>query len=135
MELSEDELIQIYAKHCGLCGRNTILPYKHEFTCVSCGYNVIKRKHELSKIQRKKLNFINRFKNADHKILCICVGVYKIYEGDDFDEIYEVLSTLKTEKLKKNKILNEKFQEMLENPNFEQNKYSLTSTGLYNFCP
>ena len=25
----------------------------------------------------------------------ICVDVYKIYEGDDFDEIYKVLSTLK----------------------------------------
>ena len=30
----------------------------------------------------------------------ICVDVYKIYEGDDFDKIYEVLLTLKNKKLK-----------------------------------
>ena len=30
-----------------------LLPYEYEFTCISCGFNVIKRKHELSKIQRK----------------------------------------------------------------------------------
>ena len=54
-----------------------------------------KRKHELSGIQRKKINFINRLKYAEVKIFSICVDVYKIYEGDDFDEIYKVLSTLK----------------------------------------
>ena len=54
-----------------------------------------KRKHELSKIQRKKINFINRLKYAEQKIFCICIDVYKTYEGDDFDEIYKVLSTLK----------------------------------------
>ena len=41
-------------KHCGHCNRNTLLPYKYEFTCISCGFNIIKRKHELTKIQRKK---------------------------------------------------------------------------------
>ena len=55
----------------------------------------MKRKHELSKIQRKKINFINRLKNAEIKIICICVDVYKIYEGDDYDKVYEVLSTSK----------------------------------------
>ena len=54
MELTENEIIQKYAKLCGRCNRNTLLPYDYEFTCVSCGYNVNKRKHELSKIQRKK---------------------------------------------------------------------------------
>ena len=37
MQLSEDEIIQKYAKQCGLCGRNTFLPYEYEWTCVSCG--------------------------------------------------------------------------------------------------
>ena len=59
MELSEDEIIKKYAKQCGHCSRNTLLPYKYEWTCVSCGYNVIKGKHELSKLQRKQINFIN----------------------------------------------------------------------------
>ena len=54
MELTEDEIIQKYGKHCGHCNLNTLLPYDYEFTCFSCGYNVNKRKHELSKIQRKK---------------------------------------------------------------------------------
>ena len=95
MNLSEDEIIQKYAKKCGHCKRNTLLPYEYEWTCFSCGFNVIKRKHELSKIQRKKLNFINRLKYAEVKIFSICVDVYKIYGGNDYYEIYEILSTLK----------------------------------------
>ena len=97
MELTEDEIIQKYGKHCGRCNRNTLFPYDYEFTCLACGCNVNKRKHELSKIQRKK-NFINRLKYAEVKIFCICVDVYKFYEGDDFDEIYKVLLTLKNKK-------------------------------------
>ena len=131
MNLSEDEIIQKYAKNCGHCNRNTLLPYEYEFTCIACGYNVNERKNELSKIQRKKINFINRLKKAEVKIIFICVDVYKIYEGDDFDEIYKVLSTLKNKKLKINNILIEKYKEMLKNPNFEQNKFSITSTGIY----
>ena len=53
------------------------------------------RKHELSKIQRKRINFTNRIKYAELKIFCICIDVCKIYEGNDFDKIYEVLSILK----------------------------------------
>ena len=75
MELTEDETIQKYAKGCGHCNRNTLQSCDFEFTCVSCGYNVIKRKHELCKIQRKKINFINRLKYAEEKIFCICVDV------------------------------------------------------------
>ena len=95
-----------------------------------CRYNVIKRKHELSEIQRKKINFINRLKYAEVKIFSICVDVYKIFEGDDYDQIYEALSTLKNKKLKINNILIEKYRNMLKNPDFEQNKYSITSTGI-----
>ena len=54
MELTEDEIMQNYGTQCGHCVRSTLLPYENELTCFSCGYNVIKRKHELSKIQRKK---------------------------------------------------------------------------------
>ena len=131
MELTEDEIIQKYAKRCGHCNRNTLLPYEYDFTCIVCGYNVNKRKHELSKIQRKKINFINRVKYAEIKIFSICVDLYKIYEGDDYDEIYKVLSTLKNKKLKINKTLIEIYKDILKNPNFEQNKYFLTSTGIY----
>ena len=131
MNLSEDEIIEKYGKRCGHCNRNTLLPYEYEFICLSCGFNVIKRKHELSKVQRKKINFINRLKYAEVKIFAICVDVYKIYEGVDYNEIYKVLSTLKNKKLKINNTLIEIYIDMLKNPDFEQNKYSLTSTGIY----
>ena len=123
MELTEDQIIEKYAKNCGHCNRNTLLPYEYEFTCFSCGYNVNKRKHEISKIQRKKINFINRLKHAEQKIFCICVDIYKIYESNDFDELSKVLSTLKNKKLKINNTLIEINKDMLKNPNFEQNKY------------
>ena len=129
--MSEDQIIAKYAKKCGHCNRNTLLPYEYEFTCFSCGYNVIKRKNELSKIQRKKINFINRLKYAEQKIFCICIDVHKIYEGDDFNEIYKVLSTLKNKKLKINKILIEKYKDMIKNPDFEQNYWSRTATSIY----
>ena len=99
--------------------------------CIVCGYNVNKRKHQLGKIQRKKINFINRIKYAEVKIFSICVDVYKNYEGDDYDKIYEVLSTLKNKKLKINNILIEKYKNILENPNFEQNFWSRTAEGIY----
>ena len=95
MELTEDQIIEKYVKKSLHCNRNTLLPYEYEWSCFSCNYVVSKRKNELSKIQRKKINFINRLKYAGVKIFSICVDVYKIYEGDDFNEIYKVLSTLK----------------------------------------
>ena len=131
MELTEDEIIEKYGKHCGHCSRNTQLPYEYEFTCFSCGFNVNKRKHELSKIQRKKINFINRLKYAEVKIFSICVDLYKIYEGDDYDEIYKVLSTLKNKKLKINNTLIRIYKDMIKNPDFEQNYWSRTAIGIY----
>ena len=131
MELTEDEIIQKYGKNCGHCNRYTLLPYEYEWTCLSCGYNVNKRKNELSKIQRKKMSFINRLKYAEVKIFSICVDVYKIYEGDDCDQIYEVLSTLKNKKLKVNNTIIEIYKNMLINHNFEQNCWSKTANGIY----
>ena len=131
MNLSEDEIIQKYGKFCGHCNRNFLLPYENEYTCLSCGYNVNKRKHDLSKIQRKKINFIIRLKYAEQKIFCICIDVYKIYEGDDYDEICKVMSILKNKKLKINNKLIEIYKDMIKNPNFEQNYYSRTAIGVY----
>ena len=68
MELTEDEINEKYGKKRLHCNRNTLLPNEYEGTCLSCNYNVMKRKNELSKIQRKKINFFNRLKNAEHKI-------------------------------------------------------------------
>ena len=131
MELTEAENINKYGKHCGHCAQNMLLPNEYEFTCISYGHNVIKRKHELTILQRKKVNFIIRLKYAEHKIFCICIEVYKTYEGDDFDKICEVLSTLKNKNLKINKILIKKSKDTLENSDFEQDYYSRTATSIY----
>ena len=131
MELTADQIIEKHAKRCGHCNRNTLLPYDYEFTCFSCGYNVNKRKNELTKIQRRKINFINRLKYAEVKIFSICVDLYKIYEGNDYDGIYKDLSSLKNKKLKINNTLIEIYKNMLENTDFEQNYWSRTSTGIY----
>ena len=65
MELAEDEIVKKYAKHCGHCNRNTLLQYEYEFTCISCGFSLLK-KHELSKIQRKKLSIDSNMLNTKH---------------------------------------------------------------------
>ena len=52
------------------------------------------------KYNEKKIKFINTSKYVEHKIFCFCVDVYKVYEDNDYDEIYETLSTLKSKKLK-----------------------------------
>ena len=131
MELTEDEIIQKYGKYCGHCRRNMLLPYENKWICFSCGYNVNKRKHELSKIQKKKINFINRLKYAEIKIFSICVDLYKIYEGNDYNQIFKVLSSLKNKKLKINNILIEIYKDLLKNPDFEQNYWSKTASGIY----
>ena len=124
MGLSVDEINEKYAKQRGHCLRNTLLPYECDWTCPSCNHNVRKTKHELSKIQRNKINFISSINYAEHKIFCICIDVYKIYEDNDYEEIYEVLSTLKNKKLKINKTLIEKYKDMIVNEDSEQNYYS-----------
>ena len=53
------------------------------------------------KFNEKKINFINRLKYAEQKIFCICIEVYQLYEGNDYDKICEILSTLKNKKLQK----------------------------------
>ena len=90
MELTEDQIIQKYAKHCGHGGRKTLLSYEFEWTCIGFGYNVTKGKHELSENPRKKINIINSLKYAEHKLFCICLEVYNCYESDIFDKIFEV---------------------------------------------
>ena len=54
-----------------------------------------------------------------------------IYNGYDYDKIYEVLSTLKNKKLKINNILIEKYKALLTIPDFEQDYWSRTAQGVY----
>ena len=55
MNLTEYEINQNYARKCMQFTRNMLLPNEYEWSCVACGYNVIKRKKEIGKISRKKL--------------------------------------------------------------------------------
>ena len=34
MELPEDDIIKKYAKQCGHCRQNILLPYEYEWTCI-----------------------------------------------------------------------------------------------------
>ena len=70
-------------------------------------------------------------KNAERNKFSICVDVYKIYEGNDYDKLYEVLTTLKNKKLKVNDILIEKYKDMSQNSDFEQNYWSRTAEDIY----
>ena len=105
MTLTENQTIGKYGKRCGYCNRNMLLPYEYERSCFGCGFNLIKRKHKLSKLQRKKVNFKTGLKYAEQKVFCICIEVYQIYEGNVFNKIVEVLTTLKNKKLRLNNIL------------------------------
>ena len=55
----------------------------------------------------------------------------KNLSGDDYDELFKVLSTLKNKKLKLNNTLIEIYKDLIKNPDFEQNYWSRTSTGIY----
>ena len=114
-------------KKCEQCTRNTLLPIENQFTCIPCGYNVKKQQNNISKNSRIK-KIINGIKCSQSKKFCICIDVYKIYEDDDFNEIYEVLSSLKSGKLKFKNEKIEKYKNM--DPDFEQNYFSLTAQSL-----
>ena len=62
--------------------RNILLPYEYESNCISRGHNVLKQKNEFSQDQRRRLDFINRLTYAEDKDFCICIEVFKIYEGE-----------------------------------------------------
>ena len=68
-------------------------------------------------------------KYAEIKISCICVVVFKIYEGNDYDKIYEV----KYEELKINSNLIEIYKDMIEYPDFEQDYWSRSAEIIYKF--
>ena len=53
MELTEDQPNKKYVTEYKLFGRTTLIPYEYEFSFDVCGYDVAKKNHEFSKIQRK----------------------------------------------------------------------------------
>ena len=65
------------------------------------------------------------------KIFSVCLDIYSIYGGHDYNEILKVLSTLKNKKVKINNTLIEIYKDMLENSDFEQIFWSETAIGVY----
>ena len=53
MEPTENEIIERYGEQGLYCTPNIFQPNEYEWTCISCGQNVIKIK-KLTNIQRKK---------------------------------------------------------------------------------
>ena len=78
---------------------------------------------------KENINFIERIEYAEEKLFSICVDVFKNYEGDDYNKIYEVLSTSKNKKLKINNILIEKLKNILEKPDFEKPFFWILDNG------
>ena len=70
-----------------------IFTYEYEWTCIACGYNVKKRRNLTYKIQRKNQTSPTGW-NMPKKTLCLGIDVYRIYEGANFNEVFEVLSKL-----------------------------------------
>ena len=48
---------------------------------------------------------MNKLQYAEQKLFCTCIDVYKIYEGDEYEKLYEVLSTLQKKEIKKKQYL------------------------------
>ena len=66
MELTEDQMFEKFSKLCGHRSRNTLLHMNMKILVFRAD-NVIKRKHELSKIQRKNTIYIIRLNYAEGK--------------------------------------------------------------------
>ena len=79
------------------------------------------------------MNFSNQLNYAEHKKFRIFIDVYQINEGDNFDKIYEALSELKNKQLKINIIPIEKYKDMKETPDFEQDCCSISAIGKKNW--
>ena len=62
--MTKDQNIEKYVTQCMQYARKTSLPKEYDWRCVACGYNVIKRKSQLTKIQQKEISFANRLKYA-----------------------------------------------------------------------
>ena len=53
LEQTDDQILEKCGRNCMPCMRNTLLPYEYEYTCMTFGYNVMK-KNELTRFLWKK---------------------------------------------------------------------------------
>ena len=66
MGLTEDQNTEDFGKQCMQSLRNTLLPYYNDWTCFSCGDQVIKQKNVLNFIV--SILFINRIERVEKKL-------------------------------------------------------------------
>ena len=126
MELTEDEILQKYAKQCPSCNRNGLLPYAYEWIYIFCNYNIIKQKHELTK-EQKRQTFSLRLKYAEKNLLYL-FDIMQIYDGEDYDKMLRCLSRLKNKKLNIKKELIDIYKNMPSE--FQQTQFSLSAKGI-----
>ena len=65
------------------CLRNAILPDDYEWTCFSCGFNVMKQNNQLTISPGNKLNLFDGIKCSEKKMFVNCTDKSRICEGDD----------------------------------------------------
>ena len=120
-------------KMCMRCGRNFLIEYEYEFTCFVCGFNIIKPKSQLSKLQiKKRINFNGRLKYANNKIISISMEIETLMRDDDekedLDRLATYLTLIKRKKLYVNETILRKFYEMSDD--FEVNPLSRGAIGI-----
>ena len=74
---------------------------------LACHVDITQSKENMNslKYNAKETIFINGLKYAEKKVFCISVDLCQIYDGIEYNKLFEVLSTLKNKELKRNNIL------------------------------
>ena len=70
--------------------QNTLLPYRYERTVWLVP--IMLRNESMNSLEINEKKIISRLKHSQHKKFCLIMDVYKIYEGNDFNKIYDSLS-------------------------------------------
>ena len=83
----------------------TKIPYEDECKCISYEYNFLGRKVNLQKNNEKIKQTLSNGYNFQ-KNWCICIELYKIYDGTGFFAISNVLTEVKC---KESKTINDLF--------------------------
>ena len=102
-----------YATICVSCNRRFFIEFPYEHRCLICNAKAVKKKRELTKIQKKRqAKFSSRFKYAELKISVICMDIMRIHRESNLNLIAATLLLLKKSKLNFNDIIFEKYCNM-----------------------
>ena len=103
MKKTEDENIEKYGKQFTFCMQNTYHMNKSG-NVFHLDIMLRNRRKELTKFQRRQLNFIYRSEYAENLIICIGFDADRLCNGDNTDKLTECLTTVNIgiQKRKKN---------------------------------